>query len=259
MPAVGTTIHIEGVDGLPAGEYVLLPARYALLPGAWLVTEQSGYGDLQSGLGLRLAGGVPLVSGSYGVAGTEQHDSRTRGFAVQSSALLRDDESTRRPAEYTSAWPTQFFADGSAGARLPLDAGTVSLSAFESLDLRAALDASAPAGGRGAAVDIAAPELLITSTRGEIEAGVVSVGADALAAFGAESILLGGRRSESAEGTLLETVSNEVRFAESVELAVPELLLIARDRIVLEDGARISGSERHPPVTVCFWSMATAR
>lgn len=241
VPAIGATLHIEGVDGLAAGEYALLPARYALLPGAYLITERPGYQDLQPGLGLRLTSGVALVSGSYGIAGTDQRDSRTRGFTVQSSALLRDASPILRPAEYTLSLATQFFVDGSSGVRLPRDAGTVSLSALEALDLRAALDATKLEGGRGAAFDIASPELLITAIGGETEAGVLSVGADVLAALGAESILLGGRRGESAEGTLLEAVSDEVRIAGGVDLAVPELLLIARDRVALDDGARIAG------------------
>jgi filamentous hemagglutinin len=38
---VGDQIYLNGGNGIPAGYYTLLPARYALLPGAFLVTPQS--------------------------------------------------------------------------------------------------------------------------------------------------------------------------------------------------------------------------
>lgn len=241
-PKIGTTVHLEGVDGLPAGEYVLLPARYALLPGAYLLTERPGFEDLQPGLGLRLPGGLSLVSGSYGVTGTDQRESRARGFVVQSSALLRDAAAGNRPAEYTLSLATQFFADGSSGVRLPLDAGTVALSALEALDLRASLEAAVLEGGRGAALDIAAPDILITAgAETATEAGTVPISAAALNGLGAESILLGGRRSQTAGGTRLEVVSDDVTLAEGAMLELPELLLAANERIVLESGARLVG------------------
>ncbi len=40
--AVGDRIFLDATPGLRAGVYTLLPARYALLPGAFLVTPQSG-------------------------------------------------------------------------------------------------------------------------------------------------------------------------------------------------------------------------
>ena len=39
---IGQTITLEGSKALAAGSYVVLPARYALLPGAVLVTQKSG-------------------------------------------------------------------------------------------------------------------------------------------------------------------------------------------------------------------------
>ena len=42
----GDSVYLSGGNGLPAGTYAILPARYALLDGAWLVTPASGYRDL---------------------------------------------------------------------------------------------------------------------------------------------------------------------------------------------------------------------
>ena len=40
--SVGDRVYLGGSVGLPAGNYTLLPARYALLPGAFLVSPKSG-------------------------------------------------------------------------------------------------------------------------------------------------------------------------------------------------------------------------
>ena len=55
----------------PAGIYTLLPARYALLPGAFLVSAVSGYQDIQSGQTFPVRGGGTIIAGYRdGSAGT---------------------------------------------------------------------------------------------------------------------------------------------------------------------------------------------
>ena len=48
IPTGDTLILKEGVNGVPAGEYAILPARYALF-GGYLVTPVSGTTYQQSG------------------------------------------------------------------------------------------------------------------------------------------------------------------------------------------------------------------
>ena len=40
-PQYGQMIHLSGIAGLPTGDYVLLPAHYALLPGGYRVALAS--------------------------------------------------------------------------------------------------------------------------------------------------------------------------------------------------------------------------
>ncbi|MFX9665174.1 hypothetical protein ABTO78_21175, partial [Acinetobacter baumannii] len=47
---IGDAVQIlASANGLPAGTYTLLPARYALLPGAFLITLKPGDQSLAAG------------------------------------------------------------------------------------------------------------------------------------------------------------------------------------------------------------------
>ena len=248
-PVAGTTVQLTAAAGaLPAGEYVLLPPSYALLPGAFLITERSGYQDLPDGTTSQLRDGTVVASGRFAVAGTNQQDSRTRGFSVTSSAVLRDASNARRPAEYTLTLASKFFAAQdtaavSAAQRLPQDAGSIVIEAGESLLLKSKLRGSPATGGRGAAVDIAARELVVAAGSGSAASPATGsvLAADVLNSLGAESILLGGIRSVGAAATGIETSSSRVTLQQGAVLKAPELLLVAREQLALESGAAIYG------------------
>ena len=57
---VGQQVYLGASNGLPAGIYTLLPARYALLPGAFLITPKNG---VPSGITVIEPSGASLVSG----------------------------------------------------------------------------------------------------------------------------------------------------------------------------------------------------
>ncbi len=244
--SVGTTVYLEGVAGLPSGEYAVLPPRYALMPGAYLITELPNLRDRPAGQTGMLINGTPITTGYFGVAGTEQREDRTRGFSVVSSELLRDANDPHRPAEYTLTLASEFLAqqaaDGAVVGRMPNDAGVVSIAAEDSLNLQAQLIGNAANGGRGAGVDIASANLVVTADGAGAADGGIPISADVLNGLGAESIFLGGRRSEGAEGTELNVISNNVTIASGANLVAPELILAARDTVVLADGATVSGA-----------------
>src|SRR5262249_18201256 len=153
-------VHLSGGGGVPAGTYAVLPARYALLPGAYYVVPVAGYQDLTPGATITQPDGSTIVAGNRAFAGTGLEDPRTSGFAIApGSAVLN-------LAKYTSTGANSFFAAQatSAGApvpRLPQDAGTISLSASSELTFNATLDATAPSGGRGVAVDISSAAIRV--------------------------------------------------------------------------------------------------
>lgn len=222
---IGDTLLLEeGLPGLPAGEYAILPARYALF-GGYLVTPAAGTGDLRPGQGLQQADGAPVLAGRHAVAGNDRSAGRTQGFVVEDGARVR------RRAEYLETPLDEFYTGVAAGA--PRDGGDLVIEAGERLDLRAELVRGAPTGGLGSAVDIAsraAMRVVDGLTAGE---GIVLRAAD-LAALGADSLLLGGTRTRGVDALTLEATSSEVVIGDGVALTLPELLLTGT-RIVIGD------------------------
>lgn len=238
----GDSVYLSGIDGLEAGIYTLLPARYALLPGAWLVTAVDGHRDLPNGQSIAQPNGSTLVSGYRTVAGTDIRDSRTSGFALRRGSDLK------QFARYDTATANAFFPDAAqrndtATPRLPGDAGTLAIAPRNSLRLEGSLRASAVHGARGSAVDIAADLLAVTGGGAAgLPAGFVQIDAAQLSAFGAESLLLGALRERGAEQTALDVRAREVRVSGDVDLTVPDLVIAARERIDVAGGAALTAA-----------------
>lgn len=211
-----TLVLADAIPGLPAGEYALLPARYALF-GGYLVTPQAGHTDLPSGQGLLRSDGVPILAGRLGVAGSEQGEVRTRGFAIETG------EQVRRRAEYLETPLEDLYVDGVL--RNPRDAGNLVIEAGGSLNLQAELVRREVAGGLGSAVDIATAAALAVVREFSGLGGIELRAAD-LAGLGADSLLVGGKRTRTAQGLTVAVTASEVNVQDGVELAVPELLLV---------------------------------
>ncbi|MFA6179812.1 MAG: ESPR-type extended signal peptide-containing protein, partial [Candidatus Methylopumilus sp.] len=235
----GDAVYISGVPGLAAGYYTLMPARYALLPGAMLVSAVSGYQDRTAGQVQVLANGSTLVSGHLAAytSGGYVQTSRTAGFVVRPGSDAHD------LAQYNTTTAGSFFKANTQAQQVG-DAGRFSIAATNSLVLKGTLDAMHKQAGLGAEVDIAAPRLLVVGS-GE-EAGQVTLdGQNYLAIdettlnnFNAASLLLGGTRSDGK----VDVVSTEVRMNGNADLAGSEVILAATDKVRLEAGASLKGT-----------------
>jgi filamentous hemagglutinin family protein len=240
--APGVSVYLSGNGDLPAGEYIILPARYALLPGAYLVTQMNGYQDIAAGETYARTNGSTIVSGYFTSTGTGLRDARTSGFSVLAGSEIQ------KQAKYTLTGADKFFAAqaesaGLSAQRLPQDAGTVAIIANTSLMLDGSLSATAGAGGRGAALDIASDAIRIVADGDQTSTeGVLSIRASDLAALGAESILIGGLRTEDAAAIDIDTRSSSVTMGSGATLTGPEVLLTAKDAVVLAQGATINAS-----------------
>ncbi|WP_213938153.1 filamentous haemagglutinin family protein [Pseudomonas sp. dw_612] len=89
-PAIGQRITLDaGVPGLPAGTYTLMPASYALLPGAFRV-ELNGLASAGTqGKSLALRNGSWATSGSLSIANTGIRDPLSSQWIVTSADVLR--------------------------------------------------------------------------------------------------------------------------------------------------------------------------
>lgn len=230
---------LEDAGGLKAGNYALLPARYALLPGAYLVRMQQANSDQIPGRSQTLPNGAIQVAGYLGsatAAGGVLHGARTATIEVRPGSVAR------QYSEYLDTLASDKFAN-LAGAQQPGDAGRLSISVGKSLSLAGELRANYDSGRRGPEVDISALKLAVTSTGSSYGADYVTLSAGQLGNLGAASLLLGGTRSvgTSGEQVRVEQRSEHVVIARNTELSAPELILVARDTVKLEDGSMVAG------------------
>ena len=83
----GQSVYLAGGNGLDEGEYVMLPARYALLPGAYLVESVDGYDNIPLNQSVSDFAGGTLVAGRYTIGSTDLQQSNTQGFVVRSGSF----------------------------------------------------------------------------------------------------------------------------------------------------------------------------
>ena len=226
----GDAVYLEGIGDLTAGTYTLLPARYAILPGAVLISPVDGYTDIRAGEAFAGLDGSVIIAGRATVAGTDVLATRSQGFALLPRSRAFEE------AQYDLALATDFFAD--SGFRTPLDAGTLGIDASASLSLSGRLTAATTR--LGSAVDISTDRLRIVATPGMDDDEFVELSAGELSQLGADSILVGGRRSSTSDGTLIEVTASQVEFAANAELTAPEAILVASDGITLNEGSTFS-------------------
>ncbi|MGV3499133.1 MAG: filamentous hemagglutinin family protein [Hydrogenophaga sp.] len=229
----GEAVYLQGVPGLPDGVYTLLPAHYALLPGALAVRLQEGTPLLPNQAYTR-QDGIRVAAGYV----TDTRAGAPRQGDWQAIEVLTRDQ-VRRRSEFTLANASAFFADE---RNRTVDAGLLSVLTQSRLALEGTLVGQAGSGGRGAAVDISAPQLVIAdpNTTG-IDPAATVIDAARLNALDADSLLLGATRSTSGDTTTLSVGAQNVTLANDAQsvLAAPEVMLAARDTLTLREGSAI--------------------
>ena len=90
---VGESIYLGAGNGLAEGNYIKLPARYALLPGAYLIEAIDGFDNISINQNIEVLNGT-LVGGYVNYAGTDTRESTTSGF------IIRDGEYANQLSEY---------------------------------------------------------------------------------------------------------------------------------------------------------------
>jgi filamentous hemagglutinin family protein len=229
-------IYLSGGGGVPAGTYALLPARYALLPGAYLVQAVPGYTDLQPGTAVKAASGAPIVAGYLTFGGVGLGGTRYSGFMVEPGSFAH------ALANYTDQYASQFFSDqathaGAPRPTLPADAGTVVLTASTSLAVApGSILGAGAATGEGALVEISAPAIEVDPGTGAPPsvAGAVHLSAASLLSWKPGRLLLGG--TYGADGSL-DVAANSVAVTAGSVLAADEIVLAANTEVSVGAGA----------------------
>ena len=244
---VGKTVHLDGGNGVAAGDYMLLPAQYALLPGALRLVENVGAAAPIPGASATLRDGSVIVGGTYGEVGGGSSDWQPRSFTVQSQDVFRK----YSRIELTSGTKTVVDAaksNGTVAPRLPADAGRIVFNPLASLQIDGNFKTAALAGGRGSQVDIAADVIDLVSNVAQGRDGAVALVAGDLDKLNAASLFIGGVRTDRLDGsTDLAITTHEINLINDAAhpLRAPEILLAVdgADSILnIADGATITAT-----------------
>ncbi len=253
----GARVWLAGGTGLAAGWYTLLPARYAMLPGAFAVQSTGKAWPGPAGGGAAMADGTQVMQGKGGNVYGNSQDAVASVWRVMSGSTLR------RYTEYNEAFANHFFSSeafkltqyrltGSdvVTPRLPRDGGSVVFDATSRLTLDGTLRSAPDTGGRGGLVDIAGTKIAIVGAgqdAGSLAAnGYLVIDATSLSNFGAGSLLVGGKRTGDPLGLRVNVTASDIvlRNGSGSELRGPEIILAASGQVDIEAGSvlRATGS-----------------
>ena len=223
---IGSRIVLSGEGGLPAGTYTLLPAGYATLPGAYLLTSVSG--NAATG---KQADGSFLVSGRT-INGLNRS---SQASAVLQTFRLDPPTELASRVQYDILKADTFFSSLPSSAKTA-DASSLKVRAGNALALEGAVRGTPGTAGRGAFIDLSGT-LDFRIGKGESSAGIVVIDPEVLNGLDAGSLLIGGVRDKTASGFSITSEATSVTVDSKVSLRFPELILTAAPKThLVKDG-----------------------
>ncbi|KZD23816.1 hypothetical protein A4A58_26110 [Tardiphaga robiniae] len=235
---VGDTVYLQGVPGLAAGYYTLLPAHYALLDGGMLV-EPLGGGAAAANRTVTLPDGSVIASGYRATLGGAIRDTGYSQFKVMNSTTWKQ-YSEFKTVSFNQSARELAMAAGLSTVRTPIDAGTIVLAATRSLNLDGTGRLGADNGGFLGNLDVSAAKIALVSGGAATPAGVLRIDTQQLKNFGAGSVLIGGTRSYGATGTIVTVGASEVTVYENAKFAAPEIIIAASSLVDVRGGASLT-------------------
>ena len=234
---VGEAVTISGVAGLADGVYVLLPASYATLSGAYRVVLNTSVTNPT--VTYTQADGTVVASTPLTNALTGAKSSTRYEILVQSGSVWKQySEYTLSTAD--SFFPTYAATKGIATPVLPMDAGhlVIGETSTNALTLNGTMVTAPASGGQTAQVDLVSQYIQIVGTDEPALSGYLQVSATALDALDAGSLLIGGVRTTTSSttstgattlGTTITAEANGVMVSNDADSALyaPEILLVA--------------------------------
>ncbi|UZE52423.1 filamentous hemagglutinin family protein [Rhodopseudomonas sp. P2A-2r] len=262
-PVVGRQITLDGsVPGLPAGTYTLMPATYALLPGAFRI-EIGAQPSRAVVAGANAVGnGSYMALGQLGIANTTIKDSLPSQIVVTPGAVLRS-YSTYNETSFADYVVADAVKLGVPRAMLPVDARSLVLNlnpgaGIDALRFNGTARFDAARGGHGGAVMVATnsgggSDIEIVAAGGTATAGFAGLSIDSsmLNSLGASRIVVGGIQyvTYGQGGRLVDSADSTqfIYLRSGSLLSAPEVFLMANSGstltgsgIVIERGAHIN-------------------
>ncbi len=256
----GQTIYLSGGAGVAAGYYYLLPPRYALAAGAVLIQLEPSMTSASPGRIGALADGTPVIAGYLSTGSTGLHtgaNTEFEGVAIYANGNpQKPDPYALKLTAYSLSDASSYFgrlaaAAGTVAVSEPADAGTFTLSvtpaSVNSLNLQGTVLTAAATDGRGAQVNISAPELEITAGTPSGGTAAVYASDSVLQSWDASSLTLGGVASAVTASTTATTAysnnvavsANTVRVDSGVHLSADQIEIVAQQSIDVRGGAAL--------------------
>lgn len=234
--AIGDTITVEGSRALAAGTYVLLPKRYALLPGALLVTPKSGGSANGS---IKTSEGAFMVKGRLGSnLAPEAQAPQWSMFEIAPAKVLA------KRVEYQLFTANKFITDltsnGGKPQALPNDGGKAVFHGNESLRLAGQLLSDSP--GLSTTVDISSfADIRLTSGTARAATGGVTLSSKVLNSWKVGSLAVGGiRRTTDTGSTVLDVRTDSLSVSNSGNaLKASDIVLASRQSLDLAAGSAV--------------------
>jgi hypothetical protein len=234
---IGSQVSLNLNNGQGTRSYTLLPARYALLPGAYLVTPVSSSAILPSQQSPQADGS--LVVAGYRYNAFDPSQPLLTEFDVAPSSVVQNH------AQYSGYSANTFFGPGASATAssvpVPADAGQLDVVVTQTLLLAGNVSAAPATGGRYGFVDIASPENIVINDTGTGSApGTLYLDSTSLSEFGAGSILIGGTSTAGVIGDTVNVTTNNLTLDNSgAPLIGADVVLVANENITLAAGAEI--------------------
>jgi filamentous hemagglutinin family protein len=238
----GLAVTLDGGDGIAAGQYVLMPAHYALLPGAYRIVENTGLAAPAVGQVSTELDGSIVMGGTFSTAGTGLSSSQRVSFTIQSQATFLQ-YSDIQTTSGTSSIESAASAENLTTPALPLDAARVVLDPLAQLEVAGTFDMTAATGGRGSEIDILGTNILVNASGVAPTAGVLALSNATIANLNANSLLIGGERTDNNNDTTsLGITATKIEIGADARIEVPELVLAVAgkdSRLLVAKGAQI--------------------
>jgi|GEM_PF-963284 len=238
----GMAVTLDGGDGIAAGQYVLMPAHYALLPGAYRIVENAGAAAPAVGQVSSERDGSIIMGGAFSTAGTDLSSSQRVSFTIQSQSTFLK-YSDIQTTSGTSSIASAASAENLTTPALPLDAARVVLDPLAQLTVDGTFDMTPATGGRGSEIDILGTKILINNSGVSTDTGVLVLSNATIANLNANSLLIGGERTENSNDTTsLAITATSITLGGDADITVPDLILAVGgkgSRLVVQDGAQI--------------------
>lgn len=233
--AIGDRITLAGGSGLSSGTYTLLPSRYALFPGGFLITP-TGMAQEGNPSSWQMPDGTGMVAGiRYNdIRGGRSVQDVTEIYKITSPSLLA------QSADYRLFKASESLPKTSS-ANPVIDAGRLMIQSIGAMNIFGGVQGAGSVGGRGSSIDISSSKDF--KIGGNASAGTIALDAATLSSWNAGSLLIGGIRSITSTGISITPGTSKVTVDNAgALLSADDLILVAKDGIIFKDNSFISST-----------------